>query len=329
MSFRKLTLLSFCLIFAAIGAVGLYKKFGSSSKPSAPVAQKPKEISPPKREKPRVALAPTTPKKEPVVTKTDLADDLPAIDRTFELFTTGPLKLPIVETITYSTKVPWLKGRLAWIADYASHFSTSRHFIARSLNGKPDYFTQTIKEGSRFNVLKKDKNIQFHLLVDLTRAKMGFYYVDLDSNERVLLKTYRVGLGKKEAETPAGKFVLGDKIAVYQPQVYGYHLDQKVEMIQVFGTRWLPMGEMKDGKPVFKGYGIQGAPWMADPQTSELAENRSVIGAFESDGCIRMAKEDIEELFAIVVSRPTFVEVVRDFHEAHLPGVEVAAPKRL
>ena len=61
-------------------------------------------------------------------------------DRIHEFFTTGINKLPIVETITYTPRVQWLEGRAAWVSDYASYYGTSRHFIARSLNGKSRLF---------------------------------------------------------------------------------------------------------------------------------------------------------------------------------------------
>lgn len=262
--------------------------------------------------------------------------DFPHIDRVFQLFSTGPSKLPIVETLTYSSSVSWLK-RPAWIADYATYYQTSRHFIARSLNGKPDYFNQTVSEKSNFNVFRKDKKIQFHLLVDVSRCKMGFYYVDLDTNERVLLKTYSVGLGRLEAGspsgtlTPLGRFTLGNRVAIYQPGTMGFYQDQKVEMIRVFGTRWIPLLAEADrlatenGK---KGYGLQGAPWIVTGDPNQLIENQEVIGAYDSDGCIRLKSEDIEEIYAIVLTKPTFVEIVKDFHLAKLPGVEVATPSR-
>ena len=78
-----------------------------------------------------------------------------------DFFLKGVDKFPIVETITYTSRVPWLKGRPAWIADYASFHQTSRHFIARSLNGKEDYETQKVSPGDTFNVIKKDKSIVF------------------------------------------------------------------------------------------------------------------------------------------------------------------------
>ncbi|MFI5334221.1 MAG: L,D-transpeptidase [Chlamydiales bacterium] len=262
--------------------------------------------------------------------------DFPNIDRTFQLFTTGPTKLPIVETVTYSTTVPWLKGRPAWLADYATYFATSRHFIARSLNGTPDYFTQKVTPGSSFNVFRKDKKIQFYLLVDLTRCKMGFYYVDLDTKERLLLKTYSVGVGRNDMKsrsgslTAMGVYSLGSKIAIYSPGTTGLSRDQKVEMITLFGTRWIPFHEAIEGNiALTQGYGIHGAPWVYPTPSSAPVENRSTIGKQESDGSIVLAHEDMEELFSIVITKPTFVVIVKDFNEARLPGIEVATPSRL
>lgn len=239
------------------------------------------------------------------------------VDRIWQLFTTTKDKLPIVETVAYSSRASWIKGRPAWIADYASHFMTSRHFIARSLNGKPDYFTQKVSPGDRFNVLRKDKNINFYLLVDITRLKMWFYYLDLDQNEKVLLKTYKVGVGriddKGESLTPTGKYLLGDRIAIYKPGTIGHFQNQPVEMIQVFGTRWLPFKEeIGDCLKPAKGYGIHGAPCLIENETKELTEMKDCIGQYDSDGCIRLLKDDVEELFSIVITRPTIVEVVKD-----------------
>ena len=261
-------------------------------------------------------------------------EDLPNIDRIFQLFTTGSSKLPIVETVNYSSSASWLKGRPAWISDYAAHYNTSRHFIARSMNGKPDYLSQKVSEGSKFNVFRKDKKINFYLLVDVSRCKMAFYYVDLDTNERVLLKTYRVGLGRLDPSkpsgtaTPLGRYTLGNRVAIYKPGMMDFYHDQNVEMIRVFGTRWIPLDqEVERATSPAKGYGLQGAPWVMGP-AGKLIENSEVIGAYDGNGCIRMKLEDIEELFSIVLTKQTFIELVKDFHEAKLPGIEVAAPSR-
>lgn len=254
---------------------------------------------------------------------------LPDADRIRQLYATDSSKLPIVETISYTSRVPWIQGRPAWIADYASHYNTSRHFIARSLNKKPDYFTQKISPGDRFNVFKKDKNIQFYLVADLSCCRMWFYYIDLDQNERVLLKTYPIGIGRADPKkksgylTPAGKYTFGDKVAIYKPGTLGFFQDQQIEMVRIFGTRWIPLDQELEGcTESAKGYGLHGAPWVEDPETHHWTEDRSKIGQYDSDGCIRLAAEDIEEIFSIVITKPTVIELVKDFRDAKLPGVE-------
>lgn len=310
MSFPRILLLGAVGLFAVIGVTASVKKlFFSSPKAERVVPSAVKKVEPP----------PMTPV---------AVADIPEVDRISQLFTTGANKLPIVETLTYVSNVAWLKGRPAWIGDYAGYYSTSRHFIARSLNGRADYFTQTVSSGSKFNVFRKDKNFQFYLLVDISRCKMGFYYIDLDTNERVLLKTYKVGLGKKahtvsETLTPLGKYSLGDKIAVYKPGIMGLFQDKQTEMIRVFGTRWIPFGkELGNCTALAKGFGIHGAPWNQDAKSGRWMEDRQVVGQYSSDGCIRMAYEDMEEVFAIVITKPTVIEIVKQFKDARLPGIE-------
>ncbi len=159
------------VLFAGIGLLAFLKK-----KPEEQVAtKKVDEIF--RAEEPR--KTPTAPKESSSKKETQVQERLEVrADRIRRFFSKGFDKFPIVETITYTSRVPWLKGRPAWIADYASYFETSRHFIARSLNGKLDYETQKVSPGDKFNVLKKDKNVEFYLLVDLATCTMDFYYLD-------------------------------------------------------------------------------------------------------------------------------------------------------
>lgn len=253
---------------------------------------------------------------------------LPDANRINEFFNRVGAKFPIVTTITYKSRVPWQKGRPAWLSDYAAHYATSRHFIARSLNGKADYLKQDVSEGDRFNVFNPDKKFSFYLLVDTSRCKMWFYYIDQETNERVLIKTYDVGLGRIDSTkpsgllTPHGKYTLGDKIAIYKPKLTGYHSGQKVELIRVYGTRWIPFDkEIGETTASPEGFGIHGAPWVQSDK-GELIENTHSIGKYESDGCVRLATQDMEELYAIIITKPTTIELVRDFYEASLPGKE-------
>ena len=257
------------------------------------------------------------------------ATGLPSADRVEEFFNTGVAKLPIVETVTYSSRVPWLEGRPAWLVDYASHYATSRHFIARSLNKRPDYLTQQVHEGSKFNVLRKEKDLEFYLVIDVSRCKMWFYYLDKTAGQRVLVKDYQVGLGRPEPRsasgclTPLGKYTLGPKVGIYKPGMMGTFGNHSTEMIRVFGSRWIPFEKEVEGCSAgARGYGIHGAPWVVDEKTGQLIESRGCIGNFESDGCIRLKTEDVEELFSIIITKPTTVDIVRDFYDAHPPYAE-------
>lgn len=250
--------------------------------------------------------------------------DLPHADRISELFNVDGPKLPIVETVTYKSRASWQKGRPAWLADYARYYQTSRHFIARSLNGKPDYFKQDLVENARFNVFRKDKNIQFYLLVDLSRCRMWFFYEDLDAKSKSLLKTYQVGVGRIDGSkasgflTPIGKYSLGNKVAIYKPKMMGHYNGEPVEMVGVFGTRWVPFdkGVGASCTAPAKGLGIHGLPWVAKSAGKELVQDRSSLGKYQSDGCIRLASEDMEELFAIIITKPAVIELVKDFYDA-------------
>lgn len=291
-----------CLLFGTIGIIGWMKQ------PAKPVpVKKIQEISL------GTTAAPIPIRSEPV-----RSEETPEVNRIDQLFSLDGSS-PIVETVSFTSRVPWLKDRPAWIADYASHYQTSRHFIARSLNKKTDYFTQKVHPGDRFNVFKKDKNVRFSLVADLSRCKMFFYYID--QNEKVLLKTYKIGAGKPNPSspsgslTPLGKYELGDKIAIYKPGVTGFFQDEKVEMIRIFGTRWLPLSKKLEGNAEgVSGLGLHGLPWIEGPNGT-LVEDRSKLGKHDSDGCIRLAQEDIEEIFAIVVTKPTVVEIVKEIKQ--------------
>lgn len=246
------------------------------------------------------------------------------IDRIDRLFATGARKLPFMETIAYTHHVPWLKGRSALLNDYARHYQTSSQFIARSLNdGKNETLMRRIVQGETFNVISSDKNIEFYLVVDLSRRFMHLYAYDAGMEERYLLKIYKVGVGsldpnqKSGCETPLGRYKLSERIGIYKPGVVANVGGRVMELVQLYGTRHIPFGDRKHQ------CAIQGNPWVVDADTGDLIEMRNFIGQYATEGNIRMHTEDVEELFSIVTSRDTYIEIVRDFPEAHLPGREV------
>lgn len=329
MSLAKLLAVVTVFLFGMIGIVALFKK-GTASDPVPVSYEMPLEIALDND----VQIVTPAMISQPGTSSSfgrghHITDsDLPQANRIDELFNKNDPKLPIVETVTYKSHVPWQKGRPAWLSDYASHYHTSRHFIARSLNGKPDYSKQELAEGDKFNVLRQDKDFEFHLVVDTSRCRMWFYYVDLDEKKNVLLKTYQVGLGRLDAAktsgilTPLGQYSLGSRVAIFKPKMTGMYQGKKVEMITVFGTRWIPFEKEISGCTApAKGFGIHGTPWALNAQ-GVLADSAEGVEKYESDGCIRLATPDVEELFSIIISRPTTIEIVRDFSESSLSDIK-------
>lgn len=241
------------------------------------------------------------------------------VDQIRRFFSKGMDRFPFVDTVTYTSRVPWLKGRPAWIADYASHYETSRHFIARGLNGKEDYVSQNVSPGDTFNVINPEKQIEFHLLVDLSTCTLDFTCTDKETGKTEFIKSYKVGVGRKDAFspsgslTPLGKYKLGDKIAIYKQGVENYFQKKKTHMIEVFGTRWIPFGEeVENCTDSAKGYGVHGLPFVYNEKEDVYTEDLSCLGEYSSDGCIRLSEKDINEIFSIVITKPTYIEIVKE-----------------
>jgi hypothetical protein len=237
---------------------------------------------------------------------------------------------PIIETIRYKSKVAWKPKRSAWLIDYSHHYKTPLDFIYRSLSGRLDYKPVTVSENDQFNVFRNDLNFRFHLVVSFSSLKMRLYYVIPGERRVVFLKSYPVCLGRKEGDhtsgslTPTGIYSLGSRVGVFRPRMMGMYKGKKVELISVFGTHWIPFDKEIEGcsEPA-KGLGIHGTPWKRNSNSKDLEEDDSSLGKFESDGCIRLSKKDIEELFAIVSARTAYVEIVPDFQQSKLLRGEI------
>lgn len=237
---------------------------------------------------------------------------------------------PIAETVIYKSHVPWKHHKLAWLIDYAQHYRTPLDFIYRSLNGNGDFSPKNVSEGTPIRVLKKDLPFRFHLVISLSSCRLRLYYVIPKDRRVVFLKSYQIGLGRKDPShpsgylTPTGVYQLGSRVGVFRPRMTGMYRGNKVEMIRVFGTHWIPFEkEIRDCSEPAKGLGIHGVPMNRDERTGALVENISSLGHYESDGCIRLASKDVHELFAVISTRETLVEIVPTFQQSALMRGEI------
>lgn len=251
------------------------------------------------------------------------------VDRVNELFQPYSTTLPFIETVVFVSRVDWVCGRPAYLGDYAAHYQTSKHFIARSLRGTGNYLSDVVSKAEKFNVYRKDHPIEFHLVLDLSRLKLWLYCYDREADSKIFLKTYAVCVGKLDTSrksgslTPIGTFSIGSEFAVYHEGVKGNFKNEPCEMISVYGKRWIPIGrEIAGCSSSCKGLGLHGVPWKRLTDSSCAQEQRSCIGHYETEGSIRLLTEDIEEIYAIIASKPAYLHSVKDFIDAKLPGKE-------
>jgi hypothetical protein len=340
MSLPRLFLFISVVLFSLIGTLALFKR-GNAGKESQPppVSVERQEVD--------VALLSNFKEKTAVALpaiQTELERDLPASSESSNcvviehddepeivasLFAKNS-NCPIVETITYKSHVPWKQHRSAWLIDYANYYKTPLSFIYRSLTGDADAKTANVADGQQFNVFRRDIEFRFHAVVCLSNCTMRLYYVLPESKKVIFLKSYSVCLGRRDSSrpsgflTPTGTFQLGSRVAVFQPRMMGIHKSKQVEMIQVFGTHWIPFErEISDCSSPAKGFGLHGTPIVRNEKTGELTEDNSSIGQYESDGCIRLSGKDIREIFSIVSTRKAYVEIVPSFQKSKLMSGEI------
>lgn len=232
---------------------------------------------------------------------------------------------PIVETVRYSSRVSWKPKKQAWLVDYANYYKTPVDFIVHYITGRSGGEAPPIKEGQQFTVLRNDRSFYFHVIVSFASMKMRLYYVMPQENKAVFLKSYPVCLGRKDPSkssgslTPFGVFLLGQRVACFKPKMMGTHKGHRVELVQVFGTRWIPFEkEVFSCTEPAKGFGIHGAPFVREGSESSPVEDSSSISTWASDGCIRLKQRDIEELFSVISTRTSYVEIIPDFRESSL-----------
>ena len=325
MSLPKIFLTISVSLFALIGVLAIFKR-GSTPPPQERVAQQEVRLSlltPPKEP----SRTPPPPPPKPVEERAVVIEHDTEAEGLSALFAKNT-NCPIVETVVYKSHVPWKTHRPAWLIDYAQRYKTPLDFIYGGLNGNGDFSPKNISDGTAIRVLKKDLQFRFHIVISLSSCRLRLYYVIPKERRAVFLKSYPAGLGRKDPSkssgslTPTGLYKLGSNVGVFKPKMTGPYRGKKVELVRVFGNYWLPFEkELRNCSEPAKGLGIHGVPMDRDERSGALVENTSSLGRYESDGCVRLAVKDVHELYAVVSTRETFVEIVPTFqHSALMRG---------
>lgn len=142
--------------------------------------------------------------------------------------------------------------------------------------------------GQRLKYTPKD----FRIVID--RSNCRLYLLDKDG----LFKLYLTGLGMPDHPTTPGNYTIGNKEKNPTWHRPGGPPVPPLDPQNELGTRWMPLVPSEAGLP--KDLGIHGT---IHPET---------IGDYKSHGCPRMRKEDVEELYDLVV-RSTPVTIVEKY----------------
>ncbi|MFI4861856.1 MAG: L,D-transpeptidase family protein [Phycisphaerales bacterium JB063] len=176
--------------------------------------------------------------------------------------------------------------------DIAPAFGTPYQFIMR-ING--------ISDATRINAGATLKCIRgpIHARIVKHEYRMDLYVIDPDGL-RIYLCSYPVGLGEFDS-TPAGQWRIRPRSKVVNPgwsnPRTGESFDRDDPNIPI-GEYWMGLEGLDDNTRDAESYGIHGT----NEETS--------IGQQESMGCVRMRDNDVEEVFYMLSSGDSYVEIL-------------------
>ncbi len=133
----------------------------------------------------------------------------------------------------------------------------------------------------------------FHVVVDRKRFLMSVYLGD------VLVRTYRVGLGNADRQTPTGLWLV--KLKQVNPEWTDPETNKKYlpnDPENPLGERWIAMEGLEGLAKEQTGFGIHGT---IEPDK---------IGQAASRGCIRLHNKDVEELYDMLIENKSTIRVI-------------------
>jgi lipoprotein-anchoring transpeptidase ErfK/SrfK len=148
-----------------------------------------------------------------------------------------------------------------------------------------------LQDPTRLNVGQRLKYTPKDFSIVIERSTCRLFLFDKDG----VFKMYRTGLGRPGQETTLGKYKIGNKQVDPTWFKPGSGPIPPGDPQNELGTRWMPLVPVDEGLPT--DLGIHGT---IAPET---------IGQYASSGCPRLYKEDVEELYDLVV-RATPVDIV-------------------
>ncbi|MFC5405724.1 L,D-transpeptidase [Cohnella soli] len=160
-----------------------------------------------------------------------------------------------------NTMAGWTDNMTPWFEELKSALNDKKDGKLPQTPGWPENTGPETGHGTPAGQLAPVAEQPLQIVIDKTHHRLAVVSGD------VILRNYAVGLGGDK--TPEGAFVISEKVK-----------DPNGSSTGVFGSRGMTLSDSR--------YGIHGT------------DEPNSIGKDESHGCVRMKKEDIEELYDLV-----------------------------
>lgn len=155
-----------------------------------------------------------------------------------------------------------------------------------------------IRVGQRIKALKGP----FHAVVSKGAYRLDLYADQKDSaGNRMFLRSFAVGIGELDSETPLGAFRVRQNSKLINPRWVNPRTGEVFapdDPKNPIGERWIGLEGIDALTESMTGYGIHGT---IEPQS---------IGARGSMGCIRMLEADVELIYEMLVPLQSTVLIV-------------------
>ncbi|GAI29930.1 unnamed protein product, partial [marine sediment metagenome] len=151
---------------------------------------------------------------------------------------------------------------------------------------------ETLQAGGQIKVI----NGPFH-----AKVYRSIFTMDLYLQDKTFVRSFRVGLGKEETETPTGLWRVksdGKLIKPPWPDPVTGRMYHPEDLDYPLGSRWIGLEGIKGNAKGRTGFGIHG--------TIETEQ----IGTTGSRGCIRMHNGEVILLYNLLLPNLSTVEVV-------------------
>jgi lipoprotein-anchoring transpeptidase ErfK/SrfK len=138
----------------------------------------------------------------------------------------------------------------------------------------------------------------FHAVIDKSDFRLDLYLGD--SEERVFVRSYRVGLGE-QGSTPLGDWVVRPGSKLVNPRWVNPRTGEPFDAADPknpIGERWIGLDGADPTTRPLTGYGVHGT---IDPGS---------IGREASMGCVRLQQSDVEVIYEVLIEGVSTVRIV-------------------